>query len=606
MPSTCCCNTNSSGIYTSGLGLPFVTDWNVPAGETVEIQLAWEVTTSQAWDANQQFNYDAYIDWGDGTPLEKLVVTTIKGNTPYPVISHTYTNTDNYQLSIYGNFPAWNILPSSKPYIYGQLEYGEVGFKIKQAYRGLPNFNTFLAGEVGEIGTLDLYKAFEGTTGLTYFDFDVFSKSSRYFNLESAFKSCSNLVEVDTSTVGTPVEDGGMIVGYDPRSCFQYCTSLTTIHGHENWKWDSSRFIMNFFGNCQSLPTLDVRTWKMGVFDQAIGMFANCYALSSLDVSNWRFKTPSTQVWGNDQLTGSMFSACVSLSCLDVSNWNTENWTNPISMFYSCTKLGNVADNNCLFDVSGWDMGRCISLKSIFFNCQQLDVLDVSNWNITAVKSLETMFYNCKKLPTVDVSSWNTSAVTDMASIFRLCDTIDNLDVSNWNTSNVTTLVYIAASCTSLTEFDVSNWNTSKVTSCGLAFASCSSLINCDYSDWDLSKLAYQPTNPCYSPQRQGPFCGEFPGSGIPGPPNDSTIYPGRRNNQQVLARAYVKWVEKFTPAQLTPPYENNSIDFGIIKYDRSYTDGTYAAPADIDSGRAILAQAWTCALGVTDGGPIN
>ena len=97
-------------------------------------------------------------------------------------------------------------------------------------------------------------------------------------------------------------------------------------------------------------------------------------------------------------------------------------------------------------DISDWDVSNAKSMRSMFFNCKELEsVGDISKWDVSNVTNMGHMFQYCKKF-NQDISKWNVSSVTDMSYMFDCCKSF-NQDISKWNVYNVKHYLYMFADC---------------------------------------------------------------------------------------------------------------------------------------------------------------
>ena len=137
------------------------------------------------------------------------------------------------------------------------------------------------------------------------------------------------------------------------------------------------------------------------------------------------------------------------------------------------------------------DVSNVVTMKQMFWHCENLQQLDVSNWNVGNAESMREMFWYCENLQQLDVSNWDVSNVLDMWGMFRNCKNLQQLDVSNWDVSNVNEMGNMFEACNNLQKLDVSNWDVSNVADISEMFMSCYSLQSVDLSGWNAGRVLY-------------------------------------------------------------------------------------------------------------------
>lgn len=107
---------------------------------------------------------------------------------------------------------------------------------------------------------------------------------------------------------------------------------------------------------------------------------------------------------------------------------------------------------------NAFDTSYVVSMRAMFWFCEELSILDVSGFNTENVTEMCRMFCFCKHLQKVDVSSFNTEKVTDMNGMFGDCYRLQELDVSSFRTKNVTDMNGMFRRCRSLKRLDLSSF----------------------------------------------------------------------------------------------------------------------------------------------------
>jgi surface protein len=161
--------------------------------------------------------------------------------------------------------------------------------------------------------------------------------------------------------------------------CYEL-VNLTTVEGTENLNLSNVKSMIQMFGGCKSLTTIDV--------------------------SNWNVSSVTTM--------SSMFYNCQSLENIDVSNWNVSNVTDMYNMFCNCKKLKKI-------DVSKWNVSHVTSMENMFKG-SGIVVMDLGNWNTSSIKNTSHMFENCESLTTIySEYSFNTSNIEFSTEMFLNC-----------------------------------------------------------------------------------------------------------------------------------------------------------------------------------------
>eukprot|EP00768_Dysnectes_brevis_P009638 gnl/Dysnectes_brevis/9896_a18867_169.p1 GENE.gnl/Dysnectes_brevis/9896_a18867_169~~gnl/Dysnectes_brevis/9896_a18867_169.p1 ORF type:complete len:994 (+),score=111.50 gnl/Dysnectes_brevis/9896_a18867_169:2-2983(+) len=318
--------------------------------------------------------YSAIIDWGDHT-VSPVDSPDCRG------LAHRYGSPGTYIVRVIGHFPRIHFNSSTGRYLN-------------------PSASKL-------VRVLQL-----GSTGLT--------------DLDTAFKGCSNLLEVrgyaDLSAVTSM------------RRLFEECVSLVSVESSD-WDVSSCMCFSGTFYRCVSLTQVDVGRWDMSNARDIGTMFFICKSLPYLDVSRWdTSRVCSTQ---------HIFCHCCSLTVLDVRSWDMSKVRDLSSMFSHCSKLEHL-------DVGGWDVSSAVDIKSVFSYCSSLTSLNVCNWNVSKVKSLRWTFGLCRSLVHLDVSKWDVGNVEDTYGLFTSCRSLVSVDLHRWNTSKVQRMNRMFSSCVEL------------------------------------------------------------------------------------------------------------------------------------------------------------
>ena len=389
-------------------------------------------------------DYDATVDWGDGTTS---TVTDQYGSSLNTPNDHTYAKAGTYQVSIEGIFKEFSTY-------YGLSE----GFKSAKCIISLDN--------LGKTGLDNLWYGFYSCQNMV--SFNVGNTDARPSSIRKCFSYCNSLTDLD-------------LTGLDWSSCYEASSVFERMSSVETIELGSIQnaplqSIYSMFKYCDNLKSIDLSRLQTQNVNSTSYMFNRCPKLEAITLGNgW----DTSKVGSMD----SMFDGCSSLVSLDVSNWNTSSVYSMYSMFNSCRLLATL-------DVSNWDVSSVTNMGRMFYTCSSLVSLDVSNWDVSSVTNLREMFRSATRLPALDVSNWDTSNVTDMNAMFNFNMRLQALDVSNWNTSNVTNMESIFFYCMNVQALDVSNWDTSNVTIMKRMFYSLYNASITGVENFDITSLS--------------------------------------------------------------------------------------------------------------------
>ena len=214
--------------------------------------------------------FNATVDYGDGTGSQ--TVTAYNDSN----LTHSFATAGQHTITIDGTFPS-------------------VRFHNNTVSRVLVDEVV----DLGDVGWVNLYRAFRDCSNLTTFNLGTGNTSS-VTNMSSMFYNCSSLTVLNVSSFDT----------------------------------SSATNISQMFRGCSSLTTLDLSNFDTSSVTNMGLMFYFCSSLTTLNVSN--FDTSSVTNMGL------MFYFCSSLTTLNVSNFDTSSVTNMSSMFTNCTNLTNL------------------------------------------------------------------------------------------------------------------------------------------------------------------------------------------------------------------------------------------------------------------------
>ena len=123
-------------------------------------------------------DYDAYIDWGDGTDLEQIT-----GDDPDP--SHEYATAGDYEVRVYNTFPRLDMTDGADLVTYGNTpalpansakliainQWGDIAWEsVKNMFYQTPNLVTYTATDTPDLSMASSAEGMFAFTGLTTAD----------------------------------------------------------------------------------------------------------------------------------------------------------------------------------------------------------------------------------------------------------------------------------------------------------------------------------------------------------------------------------------------------------------------------------------------------
>jgi surface protein len=124
---------------------------------------------------------------------------------------------------------------------------------------------------------------------------------------------------------------GSIVCPSDMTSAFAYFTALATINGLSLLDTSGVTSMLQMFGQCSALKTIDLRSFNTGAVTNTAQMFSGC-PVAELDLTSF-----DTSLVTN---MAQMFAFCGSLTKIFVSDrWSTTACTQSLYMFYGDTGL---------------------------------------------------------------------------------------------------------------------------------------------------------------------------------------------------------------------------------------------------------------------------
>jgi len=117
----------------------------------------------------------------------------------------------------------------------------------------------------------------------------------------------------------------------------------------------------------------------------------------------------------HNNTAATLFAQCPNLRSVTAKNPDSAALISMEYMFTSSAKLTYA-------DLTGWDTGNVVSMRSMFSGCQELKkIIGYEQWNTGKLKNISFMFDNTRKLERVDLRNWDLSALQNSGWCFQIC-----------------------------------------------------------------------------------------------------------------------------------------------------------------------------------------
>ena len=477
-------------------------------GDTPALGLSIDEEIRRDFSAPNIPETDLYINWGDGSAVERLRRIYDNNNAgdliQYDTFAHTYDEPGIYDVVIYGqahhlgqspgflDYLATNGIPLLEPNL-NDLIRGTARPFIQDGsdavLLGIDNFGELgIKATIGmlhnQIGTLEhLPDTFPSTVVDTR---AMFANTNNYYN---SVKDSLPSVTMDLSgwTV-LNVTNMNAMFGYSPMEQFSQIGS---------WDVDNVTKMAYMFYQTDNVTDQDLNAWgtKTGNVTTMRSMFQDAPDATFLSLNNW----DTSSVTDMNRMFLSTINNEFQQFNGNITSWNVSNVTDMELMFGWSLNFNQ--------DISGWNMSSVVTTKQMFYLAQSFNY-DLPNWNLSSCQTMEEMFDGSGYSGSVE--NWTTTtALTNMSGTFYNCDLTCDFG-SNWNTSAVTDFSYCFAgnenfnpstfnistnSATDLTamffnnhlfNYNISSWNTSTVTSFRGMFNGCHSFDQ-NLGSWNIS-----------------------------------------------------------------------------------------------------------------------
>jgi hypothetical protein len=179
------------GTYIDNAGEISGSFWDVKGDDLkFQMEVLMPADTSFTIPCQDDGDFDAIIDWGDGTTT---TTTTYNGGG----LTHTYVDAGTYTIKIDGTFP--NIYFANvgdKNRVTKVLNLGHVGWTtFLRAFWGCGNLTEFSAGASDTSSVTNFAAALTGCTGLTTPEVGIDTSSATRF--DQLFNGCNAMTDAD-------------------------------------------------------------------------------------------------------------------------------------------------------------------------------------------------------------------------------------------------------------------------------------------------------------------------------------------------------------------------------------------------------------------------
>jgi surface protein len=332
------------------------------------------------------YSVNAFIDWGDGNPIENILSTT--NSLASSGLDHSYAVAGTYVVRMSGDCPRIARLSIVQGTSSVNLEeWGTQPWKVLyRAFYSCPNFE------------------------ITATDVPVFSTAE--LNLTSS----SGVVEMfrGTDLVGQASMNSWDVSGIERlTSMFFVCHNFNVDIG----SWDTSSCIdmKRMFQDAQSFNQ-DISSWDVSNVTDMTEMFSGNGAPTmvfnqNLDLWNVSNVDNFSYMFSNTNLTNSTLAA-----------WTPTASTNFSAMFEDALHIPS--------GIGSWtfNTGGNISCTNMFKNSTAI-IPDITGWNTIGFQSMSSMFNNNSTI-NQDLSSWD---ITNLTSLDNFMLGVTTLSTANYD-----------------------------------------------------------------------------------------------------------------------------------------------------------------------------
>ena len=277
----------------------FIISWKTTtANEAIGIP-----TTKSADDPNLSA-YDFYVDWGDESPVTRIMGFE-DGDS-----SHVYAVADTYQIKITGTYPAFRLAGNPKRQnLVSVDQWGNIAWEsMKQAFFNTNNLRLNATDTPDFSGVTDMSQMFRDAT---------FSGNMNHWN----FSSVTSMNQM-----------------FEDARAFNQDIGDWNVSGVTN---------MNQMFNNATAFNQDIRGWNVSGVTDMTSMFLGATAFNQ-DIGDWNISGVTDM--------SNMFSGATSFN-QDIGNWNVSGVTNMIFMFFNARAFNQ--------DIGEWNVSGVTDMSQM-------------------------------------------------------------------------------------------------------------------------------------------------------------------------------------------------------------------------------------------------
>lgn len=242
----------------SSVVAPFVSVWRIPADNlSADLPLV------------DGYEYNFTVDWGDGSPLSRVVSFDDLN------AHHNYSQEGDFIVTIRGQVQSLNFDSSTNNAhlkIIEVTDLGNVGWvNLSHAFAGCANLTSFSGGETSSV--TDMSSMFEDDSALVNLDLSSFN-TSNVNTMDSMFAQVENLTSLDLSSFDTSKVT-------NMSHMFYSATSLVSVN-LSSFNTSNVLFMNSMFAGDSSLTTLDLSSFNTSSVLTMNSIFDGDSSLSTL------------------------------------------------------------------------------------------------------------------------------------------------------------------------------------------------------------------------------------------------------------------------------------------------------------------------------------
>ena len=422
----------------------FTISWRTTApGDSIGIP-----TTKPADDSNLSSAYDFYVDWGDGSPTQRIMGFEDEDS------SHVYADADTYQIKITGTYPAFRLAGNLKAANLVSVDkWGNIAWEsMQQAFFGANNLMIKAIDTPNLSGVTDMSRMFREAT---------FSGEISHWNVSSV----TNMDSMFLQATDFNQDIGDWNVSKVTNMSFMFYKASAFNQDIGRWSVDSVTDMSSMFDNATAFNQ-DISGWNVSHVTGMSEMFKSALVFDQ-DISGWNVSKVNTM--------REMFNNARAFN-QDISGWNVSHVTNMSQMFSSARAFNQA--------IGSWNVSKVNTMSFMFSQATTFNQA-IGSWNVSKVNTMRNMFSFATAF-NQDIGGWNVSKVNNMREMFSFA-TAFNQDIGGWNVSKVTDMREMFSFAAAFNQ-DIGGWNVSKVTNMISMFSSASA-FNQDIGEWNVSRV---------------------------------------------------------------------------------------------------------------------